>query len=63
MMKKLFESRAFLVIGVVCQIYVGLGWLGIVGGFVNTTSIFSKAGGALFLLTGIVSSGQLFKRK
>ncbi|MDS4074832.1 MAG: hypothetical protein RKO68_02540 [Candidatus Accumulibacter sp.] len=54
-MKNLFGNKFFQFIGIACQIYVGLGWLGVVGGFSDTGTIFSVVGGLLFLVTGLAS--------
>jgi hypothetical protein len=61
-MKRVFNSKAFQLLGGVCQIYVGLGWLGVVGGFTHTSSLVSMIGGAIWLLSGIACLYGLFHR-
>ena len=63
-MKKPFKVRTLLgLIGEIATIYVGLGWLGVVGGFTNTDTVQSKIGGALFLLSGLASMTRYFKKQ
>jgi hypothetical protein len=61
-MKRILNSKAFQWVGAVCQLYVGLGWWGVIGGFTNTDTIVSRIGGAIWLLSGIAALFSLFRR-
>jgi len=62
MMNKIIKSKIFQVIGAACQIYLGLSWLGIISGWANVDTVFSKVGGVLFLILGIMTSIGVFKK-
>ncbi len=61
-MSRLLQNKILQFLGGVSQIYVGLGWLGLVRGFANTGSIFSIVGGFLFMLSGFASVLSLLKK-
>jgi hypothetical protein len=62
-MKRIFQSKIFQLIAAGCEIYVGLGWLGGVGGFTNTDTTFSKIGGLIWLLAGIATVVSLYQKR
>lgn len=54
-MKKFPSSDLFQLIGGACQIYLGMSFLGLVEGFINTGSLTSRIIGALLLCGGLAS--------
>lgn len=61
-LKIILESKISQAILAICVIYLGLGWLGIVGGWNNVGALFSKIGGVCFLVCGIINFIGLFKK-
>jgi hypothetical protein len=53
MFTKIIRGRAFQMVGGFAQIYTGLGFLGIIGGWSNTGTVMSYILGTSFILAGI----------
>jgi len=62
-MLKMLLSTPFQIVGNGCQIWLGLYFLGLAPGSVNTGSIISNVFGVVFLLSGVVSLGTLAKKR
>ena len=53
MLKRIIRGRAFQFAGGLAQIYTGLGFLGVIGGWGNTGTAMSIILGTIFILGGI----------
>ena len=61
-MKRHLQSRIFQLVAAGCEVYLGLGWPGVLGGFTNTDSTVSRIGGVIFLFAGIAPVSSLFQK-
>ena len=54
MIKRIINSRAFQIAGGAASIHIGLGWLGLIGGWTGGGTIVSTVGGMIWLANGVM---------